>query len=180
MRRRAEAGIQAAASPEADTDEGVIHTPRVPHVMFQRRVLRDVAGDDGAEMTVDAAPAERRAAQAASDAAFLALPRDEYEDDGAGLFGDWPTRRATALRRWAPEEAPPEGSSAGGCRADAESSDACVYYDSGLDGSCGGLGWSDDDELAAAWAAARDRRRTEGRARRDDGGRDADGGYAQV
>ena len=166
MRKRAAADAQAAAPlPEADADVEVIHTCRVPHVMFQRRVLRDVAGDEGAAGTADATPAERRAAQASSDAAFLALQRDEYEDDGAGLFGDWPTRRAAALRRWAPEDAPSAGPSADGGGADAGSSDASVCYDSGLDGSCDGLGWSDDEELVAAWAAAR-----------DDGGRDADGG----
>jgi hypothetical protein len=153
MRRRAAADVQAAPSTEADAEAVVIHTCRVPHVMFQRRVLRDVAGDDGAAVSADARPAERRAAQAASDAAFLALPRDEYEDDGAGLFGDWPTRRAAALRRWAPEEAPYAGPSAVGVADEADScEDWCAHYDSELDGSCDGLGWSDDEELAAALA----------------------------
>ena len=158
MRQRAAAdNAQAAAPPEADVDVVVIHTSRVPHVMFQRRVLRDVAGDDGAAASVDATPAERRAAQAASDAAFLAVPRAEYEDDGAGLFGDWPTRRATALRRWAPEGQLPEGPHAVDDDDDAGSS-AGDRYDAEIDGSCDGAGWSDDEELAASWAALRRRR----------------------
>ena len=63
------------------------------------------------------------------------------------------TRRATALRRWAPEEAPHAGPSAVGVADETDScADWCAHYDSELDGSCDGLGWSDDEELAAALA----------------------------
>ena len=46
---------------------------------------------------------------------------------------------------------PSAGPSAGGDAGEAEPC-ACVHecYDSELDGSCDGLGWSDDEELAAA------------------------------
>ena len=44
-------------------------------------------------------------AQVMADMAFLALPREMYVDNGAGLFEDWPVRRAAALRRRASVEA---------------------------------------------------------------------------
>ena len=139
--------------------------------MFMRRVLRDAAGDDGGEAPTLGAGLS----QAEADAVFLAMARDEYQDDGAGLFGDWRERREAALRRWDPLGALSARLEASDDDADG-SSCAGSCYASELDGSCDGMGWSDDEELAASWAELRNRRHAEGRAQCDEGGRDADGG----
>lgn len=107
MRRRPREAVAGDVSEEEDA----LRIRRARHGLARRRVLHNVEGDDGGAVADEAAPVTREAACAAADAAFLSLPRQAYEDDGAGLFGDSATRRAAALRRWAPEVAPAKATS---------------------------------------------------------------------
>ena len=135
FRGRRAARAPPSRSMDDDADGMTIHTCRVPHVMFMRRVLRDAVGDDGGEaLTLGAGPSR------------------------------WDPRGTLSARLEASDDDADTSSCAGSC------------YASELDGSCGGMGWSDDEELAASWAALRNRRHAEGHAQCDEGGRDADGG----